>query len=44
MNVVLDSTSTWSLTADTYITVFEGSMENVVTGGYTLYVNGIAMN
>ena len=44
VNVVLDSTSTWTLTADTYITAFEGSMENVVTGGYTLYVNGIAMN
>ena len=44
VNVILDSTSTWTLTADTYITSFEGSMENVVTGGYTLYVNGIAMN
>ena len=44
VNVSLDSTSTWTLTADTYITAFEGSMENVVTGGYTLYVNGIAMN
>ena len=44
VNVILDSTSTWTLTADTYITTFEGSMENVVTGGYTLYVNGIAMN
>ena len=44
VNVVLDSTSTWTLTADTYITTFEGSMEKVVTGGYTLYVNGIAMN
>ena len=44
VNVVLDSASTWTLTADTYITTFEGSMENVVTGGYTLYVNGIAMN
>ena len=44
VNVVLDSTSTWTLTADTYITTFEGSMENVVTGGYTLYVNGIATN
>ena len=44
VNVILDSTSTWTLTADTYITSFEGSMENVVTGGYTLYVNGTAMN
>ena len=44
VNVVLDSTSTWTLTADTYISSFEGSMEHVITGGYTLYVNGIAMN
>ena len=44
VHVVLDSTSTWTLTADTCITTFEGSMENVVTGDYTLYVNGIAMN
>ena len=44
VNVVLDSTSSWTLTADTYITTFEGGMENVVTGDYTLYVNGSAMN
>ena len=44
VNVILDSTSTWTLTGDTYITSFEGSMENVVTNGFTLYVNGIAMN
>ena len=44
VNVILDSTSTWTLTTDTYITAFEGSMENVVTDGYTLYVNGTAMN
>ena len=42
--LVMGGTSTWTLTADTYITTFEGSMENVVTGGYTLYVNGIATN
>ncbi len=44
VHVLLDDTSTWTLTADTYITDFEGSMENVVTGGYTLYVNGNVMN
>ena len=44
VNVILDSSSIWTLTADTYITTFEGSMENVVTNGCTLYVNGIAMN
>ena len=44
VNVILDSSSSWTLTKDTYITTFEGSMENVVTGDFTLYVNGIAMN
>ena len=44
VSVILDSTSTWTLTADTYITAFEGQMENVETNGYTLYVNGTAMN
>jgi hypothetical protein len=44
VNVSLDSTSTWSLTADTCITTFEGSMENVVTNGHTLTVGGTVMN
>ena len=44
VNVTLDSSSTWTLTADTYITSFDGSMENVFTGGCALYVNGVAMN
>jgi len=42
--VMLDSSSTWTLTRDSYITAFNGSMDNVVTNGYTLYVNGVAMN
>ena len=43
VNVVLEDTSSWTLTADTWITSFEGSLENVNTNGYTLYVNGTAM-
>ncbi len=43
VNVVLDSTSTWTLTADTYITSFEGDASNVIGNGYTLYVNGTAL-
>ena len=43
VNVVLDETSTWILTADTYITSFEGSLENVI-GDYALYVNGVQVN
>jgi len=43
VNVVLDSTSTWTLTTDTYITSFEGDAGNVISNGYTLYVNGSAL-
>ena len=43
VNVILDSTSTWTLTADTYITSFEGDASSVIGNGYTLYVNGTAL-
>ena len=43
VNVSLDETSTWTLTADTRITSFEGSAANVTGNGYTLYVNGTAL-
>ncbi len=41
--VILDGSSTWTLTADTYITSFEGEAANVIGNGYTLYVNGEAL-
>ena len=43
VNVTLDSTSTWTLTGDTYITSFTGDAANVISNGYTLYVNGVAL-
>ena len=43
VSVSLDETSTWTLTADSYITNFEGNAANVTGNGYTLYVNGIAL-
>ncbi len=43
VNVILDSTSTWTLTADTYISSFDGDAANVAGNGYTLYVNGTAL-
>ncbi len=43
VTVTLDDTSTWTLTADTFITEFNGDTANVVTNGYTLYVNGEAV-
>ena len=43
VSVTLDDTSTWTLTADSYITNFEGNAANVTGNGYTLYVNGVAL-
>lgn len=43
VNVILDSTSTWTLTADTYISSFDGYAGNVTGNGYTLYVNGVVL-
>lgn len=42
--VSLDDSSTWTLTGDSYVTSFEGSMDNVNLNGYTLYVDGVAQN
>ena len=41
--VSIDKDSTWTLTADTYITSFEGDASSINTNGYTLYINGVAM-
>ena len=43
VSVILDDTSTWTLTADTYISEFSGNTANVVGNGYKLYVNGEAL-
>ena len=43
VTVILDETSAWTLTADTYITSFSGNAGNVNSNGFTLYVNGIAL-
>lgn len=40
--VTLDSTSTWTLNGDSYITSFSGKLKNVKQGSYTLYVDGTA--
>ena len=44
VNVTLDSTSKWTLTADTYVTSFDGDAANVIANGHTLYVNGEALS
>ena len=43
VSVTLDSSSTWTLTGDTWITAFNGDAANVISDGYTLYVNGAAL-
>ena len=43
VHVTLDSTSTWTLTADTYVTSFTGDASQIISNGYTLYVNGVAL-
>ena len=40
VSVKLDDSSTWTLTADAYITEFDGNLENVTASGHHLYVNG----
>ena len=44
VTVTLDGTSTWTLTGDSYVTAFNGSAANVISNGYTLYVNGTALS
>ena len=43
VTVSLDESSTWILTGDSYVTEFNGNAENVISNGYTLYVNGSAL-
>ena len=43
VSVTLDETSTWTLTGDTWITEFNGDAANVIGNGFTLYVNGAAL-
>ena len=42
VSITLDESSSWTLTADSYVTSFNGDMTNVNLNGYTLYVNGVA--
>lgn len=42
LSVTIDSTSTWVLNADSYVTAFTGSLDNVEQGSYTLFVNNTA--
>ena len=35
--------STWTLTGDAYISSFTGDASGIVSNGYAIYVNGVAM-
>ena len=41
--VTLDSSSTWTLTGDSYVQNLMEILKNVISNGYTLYVNGVAL-
>ena len=43
VSVTLDATSTWTLTEDSYVTSFTGNADQIIRNGYTLYVNGEAL-
>ena len=43
VSVTLDSGCIWTLTGDSYVTEFYGDAANVISNGYTLYVNGAAL-
>ncbi len=43
VTVSIDSDSTWTLTADTYISAFDGDASSIISNGYTLYVDGEAL-
>lgn len=40
VNVVLEENSVWTLTADSYISGFDGDISKVTANGFHLYVNG----
>ena len=41
--VTMDEGSTWMLTGDSYISEFNGDMGCVITNGFVLYVDGVAV-
>ena len=43
VSVTLARTSTWPLPGDSYVTEFNGDAANIISNGYTLYVNGVAL-
>ena len=44
VSVTLDDSSTWTLTGDSYVTEFNGDAANIISNGYKLFVNGVALS
>ena len=44
VSVNLEEGSIWTLTGDSYITSFEGDLSSINFNGFTLYINGTAVN
>ena len=40
VSLILDESSTWTLTGDSYLTSFEGDLDNIIANGFHLYVAG----
>lgn len=43
VTVTLDDSSTWTLSADSYVTTLNGNISHINANGHTLYVNGVAV-
>ena len=41
--VTLEDGATWTLTGNAYLTAFTGRVGGIVTNGYTVFVNGVAL-
>ena len=41
--VTMDEGSTWTLTGDSAVSEFSGDLSSVITNGFTLYVDGVAL-
>ena len=39
VHLIMDADSSWTLTKDSYLTSFEGNLDNIFSNGYHLYIN-----
>lgn len=44
VTLVLDEASTWTLSADSYISSFTGNPQNIIDNGFAINANGVALN